>query len=112
MGTVHHAPACSVATTTVPIQEPQPARFCKSLARLLVQRRSVDLTAQTKREFACFDFLRIAQLHFDGNYANRRHPVAVVEDPLHMVDQEPPLVVESRALLGANACNVADLPGC
>jgi hypothetical protein len=75
-----------------------------------VQCRSVDLTAQTKREFACFDFLRIAQLHFDGNRADHRHPVAVVDDPLHMLDQEPPLVVESRAVLEANASNVAELP--
>ena len=88
MGTVHYAPACSVASTTVPIQEPQPACFCKFLARLLAQRRFVDLAAKTKREFARFDFLRIAQLHFDGNVADHRQPVAVIDDPVHVLDQE------------------------
>jgi hypothetical protein len=43
--------------------------------------------------------LRIAQLHFDGNGADDRHPVVVIDDPLHMLDQELPLVVKRRAVL-------------
>jgi len=41
-----------------------------------VQRCFVDFFAQTKRNFAHFDFLRIAQLHFDGNGADDRHTVS------------------------------------
>jgi hypothetical protein len=37
---------------------------------------------KNKRKFARFDFLRIAQLHFDGNGADDRHPVAVVDGAL------------------------------
>ena len=110
MGTVHHAPACSVASTTVPIQEPQPACFCKCLARPLVQRRFVDLTAKTKREFGRFDFLRIAQLHFDRYRADHRQPVAVINDALHMLDEELPLVVKDGAVLEAGEGNFAELP--
>jgi hypothetical protein len=47
-----------------------------------VQRCFVDFSAQTKRKFARFDFLRIAQLHFDGNGADDRHPVVVIDDAL------------------------------
>ena len=56
MGTVHHAPACSVASTTVPIQEPQPACFCKFLAcRRLARALSVQM-ANTGQRY------RVAQL--------------------------------------------------
>jgi hypothetical protein len=58
-----------------------------------VQRCFVDFSAQTKCNFAHFDFLRIAQLHFDGNGADDRDPVVVIDDALHMLDQELPLVV-------------------
>jgi hypothetical protein len=47
-----------------------------------VQRRRIDFAAKTKRKFARFDFLRIAQLHFDGNGADDRHPVVVIDDAL------------------------------
>ncbi len=47
-----------------------------------MQSRFVDFSAQTKRNFAHLDFLRIAQLHFDGNGADDRHPVAVIDDAL------------------------------
>ena len=56
MGTVHHAPACSVASTTVPIQEPQPACFCKFLGcRRLARALSVQM-ANTGQRY------RVAQL--------------------------------------------------
>jgi hypothetical protein len=66
-----------------------------------VQNCFVDFSAQTKRKFARFDFSRIAQLHFDGNGADDRHPVVVVYDALHVLDQELPLVVKCRAVLEA-----------
>ena len=75
-----------------------------------MQRRFVDLAAKTKREFARFDFLRIAQLHFDGHRADQRHPVAVVEDALHVCDQELPLAVKGGAALEACPRNVPELP--
>jgi hypothetical protein len=52
-----------------------------------------------KRKFARFDFMRIAQLHFDGNGADDRHPVAVIDDALHVLDQKLPLAVKRRAVL-------------
>src|SRR5215475_16197632 len=56
VGTVHHAPACSVASTTVPIHEPQPACFCKFLAcRRLARALSVQM-ANTGQRY------RVAQL--------------------------------------------------
>jgi len=39
---------------------------------VFVQSRFVDFSAQTKRKFARFDFLRIAELHIDGNGADDR----------------------------------------
>jgi hypothetical protein len=47
-----------------------------------VQRRFVNFSAKTKIKFARFDFSRIAQLHFDGNGADDRHPVVVIDDAL------------------------------
>jgi len=75
-----------------------------------VQRRFVDLTAKTKREFARFDFLRIGQLHFDRYRADHRQPVAVINDALHMLDEELPLVVKDGAVLEAGEGNFAELP--
>jgi hypothetical protein len=60
----------------------QPSVFRELLARLFVQRCFVNFSAQTKRKFSRFDFLRIAKLHFDGNGADDRHPVAVIDDAL------------------------------
>jgi hypothetical protein len=40
-------------------------------------------------------------LRFDGHRADHRHPVAVVDDALHVVDGELPLVVKGRAALEA-----------
>ena len=34
----------------------------------------------------------------DGNGANHHHPVVVIDDALHMLDQELPLVVKRRAV--------------
>jgi len=75
-----------------------------------VQRRFVDLTAKTKREFGRFDFLRIAQLHFYRYRADHRQPVAVINDALHMLDEELPLVVKDGAVLEAGEGNFAELP--
>jgi hypothetical protein len=52
-------------------------------------------TAKTKRKFARFDFLRLADLHFDGNGA----PVAVIDDALHLLQQKLPLVLKRRTVL-------------
>jgi hypothetical protein len=54
--------------------------FRALFARLFVQSRFVDFSAQPKCNFARFDFLRIAQLHFDGNGADDRYPVVVIDD--------------------------------
>jgi hypothetical protein len=56
--------------------------FRELLARFFVQSRFVDFSAQTKRNFPRFDFLRLADLHFDRNGADDRHPVAVIDDAL------------------------------
>ena len=72
------------------------------LARLrLVQCRFVNFSAKTKCKFSRFNFLRIAQLHFDGHRADDRHPVAVIDDALHEIRKELPLVVERLAALEA-----------
>jgi hypothetical protein len=60
----------------------QSSVFGELLARLFVQSRFVDFFAQTKCNFARFDFSRIAQLYFDENGADDRHPVAVIDDAL------------------------------
>jgi 1,6-anhydro-N-acetylmuramate kinase len=65
------------------------------------------LAAKTKRKFARFDFLRLADLHFDGTGA----PVAVIDDALHVFDEELQLVVKCRAVLEACPRNVAEMPG-
>ncbi len=75
-----------------------------------MQCRLVNFSVQTKCEFARFDFLRIAELHFDGNRADHRHPVAVVDDALHVVDEELPLVAERRAALEGRPRDLAELP--
>lgn len=62
------------------------------------------------REGNRFDFLRIAQLHLDGNGADHRHPVVVVDDALHELDQKPPLVAKRRAVLESCPGNLAELP--
>jgi hypothetical protein len=67
--------------------------FRELLARLCVQRCFVDFSAQTKRNFASFDFLRIAQLHFDGNGADDRHPVVVIMSPCPL----PPKAMQSQS---------------
>jgi hypothetical protein len=75
-----------------------------------VQCRFVDFSAQTKRKFARFDFLRVAQLHFDRHRTDHRHPVAVINDALYKIDQELPLVLEGGRALKACPRSVAELP--
>ena len=77
----------------------QPSVLGELHARSSVQHRRVNFAAKTERNFSRFDFLRIAQLHFDGNGADDRHAVVVIDDALHMLDQELPLVVKRRAVL-------------
>jgi len=84
--------------------------FRELLARLLVQNRFINFAAKTKCKFAPFNFSRIADLRFDRNGADHRHPVAAVGDALQIVDQEMLLVVEAGAALEPGSCRVAKLP--
>jgi hypothetical protein len=54
--------------------------------------------------------LRIAQLHFGGNGADHRHPIAVIDDSLHEIAEELPLVVKAHAVLETRPGNLAELP--
>ena len=81
-----------------------PARF------RFAQCRFFNLAAKTKRNFARFDFLRTAQLHFDRNGADHRHAVAVIHHLLHEIRKELPLVIKGRAALEAYPRNVTKLP--
>lgn len=102
MGTVHHAPACSVASTTVPIQEPQPACFCKFLAFFM----------EDKTKILHFDFLQILILRFDGTGSDGLHTIAFIDDPLHKIDEELALVIKGVRTLEPRLALRHRIAGC